>query len=67
MIAFLLAAPLSWYIMNKWLADFKFKIAIGWELFAWSMAAGLLVAMATVSYHALRAAMVNPAETLKYE
>lgn len=67
LIAFALAAPLSWYIMNKWLADFKFKIAIGWELFALSMATGLLVALATVSYHAVRAAMVNPAETLKYE
>jgi putative ABC transport system permease protein len=67
LIAFALAAPLSWYIMNKWLADFKFKIAIRWELFAWSMAAGLLVAMITVSYHAIKAAMINPADTLKYE
>lgn len=67
MIAFVMAAPLSWYVMNKWLADFQFKIAIGWELFAFSMLAGLLVAMATVSYHAIKAATINPAETLKYE
>lgn len=67
MIAFALAAPLSWYIMSKWLADFKFKITIGWELFALSMVTGLLVALATVSYHAIRVALVNPAETLKYE
>ena len=66
-IAFLLAAPASWYAMNKWLADFKFKIEMGWELFALSMLTGLLIALVTVSYHAIRVAMVNPAETLKYE
>ena len=65
LIAFALAAPLSWWIMDKWLSDFKFRITIGWELFALSMAAGLGVALATVSYHAIKAALVNPAETLK--
>jgi putative ABC transport system permease protein len=68
MIAFILAAPVSWYVMNHWwLSSFKFKIEIGWELFAVSMFAGLCVALATVSYHAIRAALINPAETLKYE
>ena len=45
--------------MNKWLADFKFKITIGWELFAVSMLAGLGIALITVSYHAIKAALVN--------
>jgi len=67
MIAFALAAPLSWYAMNKWLSGFQFKIAMGWELFVVSMAVGLVVALLTVSYHAIKAATVNPAETLKYE
>jgi putative ABC transport system permease protein len=68
LIAFALAAPLSFYIMNTWwLKDFQFKIIIGWELFAMSMLAGLLVALITVSYHAIKTASVNPAETLKYE
>lgn len=66
-IAFVLAAPASWYVMNQWLDDFKYKITIGWELFAVSMFAGLLVAMATVTFHGIKAALVNPAETLKYE
>jgi putative ABC transport system permease protein len=66
-IAFILAAPASWYIMNQWLADFEFKITIGWQLFAVSMLVGLCIALATVSYHAIKAAFVNPAETLKYE
>ena len=53
--------------MNKWLSDFKFKITIGWELFVISMFTGLVVALLTVSYHAVKASLVNPAETLKYE
>ncbi|MDH4057927.1 MAG: ABC transporter permease [Cyclobacteriaceae bacterium] len=66
-IAFSLAAPLSWYFMNKWLASFKYAITISWELFALSMITGLVLALLTVSYHAIKASLVNPAETLKYE
>jgi putative ABC transport system permease protein len=67
-IAFALAAPVSYYVMNEWwLTDFQFKISVGWELFAASMLAGLLVALITVSYHAIKTASVNPADTLKYE
>lgn len=66
-IAFLLAAPLSWYFMNKWLASFKYAIHVGWELFAGSMLLGLALALLTVSYHAIKAALINPADTLKYE
>jgi putative ABC transport system permease protein len=68
LIAFMLAAPVSWYVMNEWwLNSFEFRITLGWELFAISMLAGLAVALLTVSYHALKAAFINPAETLKYE
>ncbi|HMJ67879.1 MAG TPA: ABC transporter permease [Cyclobacteriaceae bacterium] len=67
LIAFALAMPFSWYVMDKWLNGFEFRIPMGWELFAASMAAGLMVALLTVSYHAVRVALVNPAETLKYE
>ncbi|MEO5978723.1 MAG: ABC transporter permease [Chryseolinea sp.] len=66
-IAFAIAAPASWYIMSQWLADFKFSIEIGWELLVVSMAAGLAISLATVSYHAIRAALLNPADTLKHE
>jgi putative ABC transport system permease protein len=66
-IAFAIGVPFSWYTMNKWLEDFKFKITLGWELFAFSILAGLGIALLTVSYHAIRAALTNPAETLKYE
>ena len=66
-IAFVIAGPVSWYVMTQWLSDFKFAITIGWELFALSMAAGLTIALLTVSYHAIRTALINPADTLKYE
>lgn len=67
-VAFCIASPLSWWFITDWyLKDFKFKVPVGWELFAISMAAGLLLALATVSYHAIKAALINPAETLKYE
>lgn len=66
-IAFVLAAPVSWYVMNKWLGSFKYAISMSWELFAVSMLTGLVLALLTVSYHAIKAALINPAETLKYE
>lgn len=67
LIAYIIAIPFSWYVMDKWLSDFKYKITMGWELFALSVAAGLCVALLTVSYHAIKAVLINPAETLKYE
>lgn len=67
LLAYALAIPFSWYVMNQWLADFKFKITMSWELFILSMLAGLSIAIVTVSYHAIKAAFINPADTLKYE
>lgn len=66
-VAFALAIPFSCYVMNKWLADFQFRIDMTWELFAASMLAGLAVALVTVTYHSIKASAQNPAETLKYE
>jgi putative ABC transport system permease protein len=66
-IAFTLAIPLSWYAMTRWLDSFKFAITIGWEIFAFSILAGLAIALLTVSYHAVKAALINPADTLKHE
>lgn len=67
LIAYALAIPFSWWVMNKWLDDFQFKVTMGWELFTVSVLVGLGIALLTVSYHAIKAAFVNPAETLKYE
>jgi len=66
-IAFVIAAPAAWYAMKLWLADFQFAIEMRWELFALSLLTGLFIALTTVSYHAIRAAMADPTKTLKYE
>ncbi|MTI39293.1 ABC transporter permease [Fulvivirga lutimaris] len=67
LIAFVIASPLSWYAMNIWLEDFEYGIEISWPIFAISMGLGLLIALVTVSYHAVKSAYLSPAETLKYE
>jgi ABC-type antimicrobial peptide transport system permease subunit len=66
-IGFVLAAPLSWYIMNKFLDGFAYKIKIGFDVFLVGLAATLVIAMLTVGYRSLRAALVNPANSLRSE
>jgi len=66
-IAFVLGAPLAWYFMNSWLRDFAFRIEIGWWVFA---IAGLLVvsiALITVSFQAIKAALSSPVAALRSE
>jgi putative ABC transport system permease protein len=67
LLGFLLAAPLSWYIMNKFLDDFAYKISIGPDIFLIGLGATLAIAMLTVGYRSLRAALVNPANSLRSE
>ena len=66
-IAFVMAIPFSWYVMRQWLGKFEFRTDMDWPLFAASMLGGVLIALLTVSYHSLKAAHTNPAETLKHE
>ncbi len=67
MISFIIATPLSYYLMDKWLGEFEYAVDISWQIFAVSMLSGLGIALLTVSYHAVRAANINPSDTLKYE
>jgi putative ABC transport system permease protein len=67
LVAFVFAAPLSWYLMNQWLDTYAYHIAIHWSVFVVSVVATLIIALATVSYRAVRAAITNPAETLRTE
>jgi putative ABC transport system permease protein len=66
-IAFLIAAPLAWYFMNQWLMDYAFRIDISWWIFVAGGLTSILVALATVSYRAIRAAIVNPVNSLRSE
>jgi ABC-type antimicrobial peptide transport system permease subunit len=66
-ISFVVAAPVAWWAMDKWLQAYPYRVAIKWWVFA--MAGGLSVAIAilTVSYQAIKAALSNPAQSLRSE
>jgi putative ABC transport system permease protein len=66
-IAFLIAIPLSWYAMHKWLQNFAFKTELSWWIFAAAGAIALFIALLTVSWQSWRAATRNPVESLRYE
>ncbi|MBS1601364.1 MAG: ABC transporter permease, partial [Bacteroidetes bacterium] len=60
-----LAIPLAWYFSQRWLAGFAYHTSISWWLFAVAAACALIITVLTVSYQAIRAALANPAESLK--
>jgi putative ABC transport system permease protein len=66
-IAFLLATPLGWYFMHKWLQDFVYRIDISWWVFAVAGFSALIIALFTVSFQAIRAALMNPVKSLRTE
>jgi putative ABC transport system permease protein len=66
-IAFLIAAPLSWLAMNKWLQNFAYRINIGLDIFAATALLATLVALLAVSYQSIKAAMANPVTSLRSE
>ena len=67
LIAFALAAPLSWYFMNGWLQDFASRIEISLWIFLLSIGCSLLITLLTVGFRSFRAAVVNPVDVLKDE
>ncbi len=66
-IAIAIALPVGWYIMNKWLEDFSYRMEIGWGVFAIAALLAVGVAILTVSYQSVKAAIVNPATSLGSE
>ncbi|WP_435357065.1 FtsX-like permease family protein [Emticicia sp. SJ17W-69] len=66
-IACLLALPLGYWIMTKWLQDFAYKIDVSWWIFALSGFVAIIIALLTVSYQAIKAALMNPVKSLKTE
>jgi putative ABC transport system permease protein len=67
LLANLIAWPLAWYAMNSWLQDFAYRIEIGWWVFVLAGGVALFIAMVTVSFQAIKAALANPVEALRYE
>ena len=66
-IAFVLAAPAAWYVMQLWLSEFAFKVNISWIVFAAGILFTLIISFVTVGYRSLRAAQSNPVNALKSE
>ncbi|HEY5969553.1 MAG TPA: ABC transporter permease [Chitinophagaceae bacterium] len=66
-IAALIAFPLGWWAMNKWLEDFAYRIHIAWWVFPVAGIAALLIALLTVSFQAIKAAIANPVKSLRTE
>jgi putative ABC transport system permease protein len=63
----LIAWPVAWYVMKRWLENFAYRSDISWWIFLMSGGVALVIALLTVSFQAIRAALANPVESLRYE
>ncbi|NOR33581.1 MAG: FtsX-like permease family protein, partial [Bacteroidales bacterium] len=66
-VAFIIACPLAWFAMNRWLQNFAYKTELSWWIFALAGLLALLIALLTVSWQSWRAANKTPVESLRYE
>ncbi|MFD2871115.1 ABC transporter permease [Mucilaginibacter ximonensis] len=64
-VAFAISAPLGWYLMNKWLQAYAFRIKLGPEVFVLAMALSVVIAWLTVGYKAVQTALISPVKSLK--
>lgn len=67
LIAAVIAVPLAWFFMHKWLQDFAYRININWWVFVWSALVAMVIAMATICLQVLKAAIANPVKSLRTE
>jgi putative ABC transport system permease protein len=67
LLANIVAWPVAWFAMNKWLQNFAYRINMDWWMFVLAGGIALLIALLTVSWQAIRAATANPVESLRYE
>lgn len=66
-LSIIIASPIAWWLMQKWLQDFAYKIHIQWWMFGIAALVSIVVAYATVSYQAVKAALTNPVKSLRSE
>jgi putative ABC transport system permease protein len=66
-IAFVIASPISWWGMNKWLQDYAYRTTVAWWIFAVAFILVILIAILTISFQAIKAAVANPANNLRTE
>ena len=67
LIAFVVAVPFTWWIMHNWLQEFAYRINIGWWVFAIAGILSVLIALVTICFQAIKAAIANPVKSLRTE
>jgi len=67
LLASIIAFPVAWWAMNKWLEDFVYRIHITWWVFALATVVAVSIAIITVSFQAIKAALTNPIKNLRTE
>ena len=65
LISILVASPIAWYVMNQWLADYEYRITIGWDIYLISALAVILISLGTISSQTIKAGLVNPVKNLR--
>ena len=66
-IAIVIATPIAWYLMNAWLQDFAYKINLDWSVFVIAGLAAIFIALITISFQSIKAAIANPVKSLRTE
>jgi putative ABC transport system permease protein len=66
-IAAVIAVPIAWWSINKWLEDFAYRVSVGWWIFLAAGFAAIVIALGTISFQAIRAALTNPVKNLRNE
>ena len=67
LIAFVIAAPVAWFFMSKWLRDFAYRASLTWWMFLFAGIAAVIIAFGTISFQAIKAAIANPVKSLRTE
>jgi putative ABC transport system permease protein len=67
LISIVMAIPLGWYMMNRWLEDFVYRVSIGWDIFLIAGSIAMVIAISTISYQSITAALIKPLKSLRTE
>jgi putative ABC transport system permease protein len=67
LIAIVIATPIAWWAMKKWQQDFVYRVPLGWSVFVIAGLMAVLIALVTISFQSVRAALANPAKSLRSE
>ncbi|WP_431199100.1 ABC transporter permease [Mucilaginibacter sp. P25] len=66
-VAIVVATPIAYYAMTQWLQDFTYRVQLSWWMFALAGVVAIMIALVTVSYQSIKAALMNPVKSLKAE